>query len=635
MSMSKKNEKREIKQDQLLPEWGFLRFCNEDQANSYVGGRMEISEQFLRAAERDNLIKPILQIQGKIRQQDGTEKEGLVNYYSPHQIYLLAELRHNILDEDSNLRAPDTVDWYKERPKEQRPRYISWGRGMSFWAENPKKRDENEDNLWIGAHLLSEYMNTFLELLHSLEPIPRHLRTEEKQRFWNDASILEYNFEQLKKGGKRLLKNYGLDEKKLITLRHNIGQFAEMTDPLAHWYYYIKRHPEYKKDLLKGDASLAQEIYRLYDLLTEVWEVVTKEKAEPIFEFLHKDFGTPFYAPKTEYLHGEDIKALKYSVEQFKRWKRKKGNKSFVSDETMKKINAVEKELAEYEKLYGDRNYAGSMRSINEEDAIEFDKLDPRTKRYAEMILKQREGHKGVKPSEQEIKQEVAHAIMSRLGDLQRELRQIFWDISGQFREKENVAWQEINSNNLWMKLARDGKFEGLDHAQQVQLANTERKKIEKVAKDWKEKSGEFHKTVSWFTDLAFCQACRSNPIKLHKENVERDYWNGFIPRICDTCLKTKKLRTLPAGEYRCGNCGNLLLKFIHTNIINDLIFRQTSEMRIELEYGKIRVEVQCNGYKQCKECEKKMATDKESRCETHEGCKEPHIKFMEWGWLP
>ena len=185
MSMSKKNEKREIKQDQLLPEWGFLRFCNEDRANSYVGGRMEISEQFLRAAEKDNLIKPILRVQGKIRQNDGTEKDGLVNHYSPHQIYLLAELRHNILDEDGNLRAPNTMDWYKERPKEQRPRYIEWGRGHSFWADNPKKRDEDEDNLWVGAHLLSEYLHNFLELLHSFEqPKKEHYYyPEEKRRY--------------------------------------------------------------------------------------------------------------------------------------------------------------------------------------------------------------------------------------------------------------------------------------------------------------------------------------------------------------------------------------------------------------------------------------------------------------------
>lgn len=624
---SAKREMREIKKDQLLSERDFIRFCNENRANSYVGGRMKISEPFLMAAIKSEFVRPLIQLKEKVRQSDSTEKDEMVRYYSPYQIYILAELERNTVGEDGLLYDKNSTG---VKVNGQEIKFVAWGR-MSFSASE-KRKTANEDEHFNPYRIL-EYLHNFLELLHSLEPIPHYHRSEEKQRYWSNAPVLEYEFEPLKNGGVKLLKSYGLDEQRLIILRKNIGQFAEMTDPLANWYYYIKRHPEYKKDLLKGDASLAQEIYRLYDLLTEVWEVITKEKSEPIFEFLHKDFSTPFYAPKTEYLHGEDIKALKYSVEQFKKWKRKKGNKAFVSDETIKKLNTLEKELTEYETLYGDRNYAGSMRSIKEEDAIEFDKLDPRTKRSAEMIFNQR--HKGEKPSEQKIKQGVAHAIMSRLGDLQQELRQIFWEISGQFREQENAAWQRVQDwDNRWWWENRE-KLEGLSREEQLKLSSTERKKVEKVTKDWQEKSKEFHKTVSWFTDLAFCQGCRSNPIKLHKENIERDYWNGFIPRICDNCLKTKKLRTLPAGEYRCGNCGNLLLKFIHTNIINDLIFRQTSEMRVELEYGKIRVEVQCNGYKQCKKCEEKMRTDKESRCETHDGCKEPHIKFMEWGWLP
>ena len=73
MSMSKKNKKREIKKDQLLSERGFIHFCNDDPANSYVGGRMEITEQLLRAAEKDELLKPILQIGEKIRQADGRQ----------------------------------------------------------------------------------------------------------------------------------------------------------------------------------------------------------------------------------------------------------------------------------------------------------------------------------------------------------------------------------------------------------------------------------------------------------------------------------------------------------------------------------------------------------------------------------
>ncbi len=617
MSMSKKNEKREIKQDQLLPEWGFLRFCNEDRANSYVGGRMEISEQFLRAAEKDNLIKPILRVQGKIRQNDGTEKDGLVNHYSPHQIYLLAELRHNILDEDGNLRAPNTMDWYKERPKEQRPRYIEWGRGHSFWADNPKKRDEDEDNMWVGAHLLSEYLHNFLELLHSFEQPKeqeRHYLPEEKRRYWSNAPILEYDFKPLKSGNKKLLKIYGLDERKLNILRMSIGQFAEMTDPLAHWYYYIKRHPEWKKDLLKGDASLAQEIYRLYDLLTEVWEVITKKETEPIFEFLHKDIRPLFCAPKTEYSEGEDIKALQYAVQQFKSWKQKKANKPFVSEEIIKKINGVEKELDDYEKRYGDRSYAGSYREITPEENLKIENLDEKTKRYVDSTLAQ------IKNAN--IKQEISQAIEHRLWELKRELQEVFWDVSKLFNDRKNAAWQKINDwGSRWWSENRD-KLQGLSREEQIKLSQAEMKKVRQEAKDWEARGSNFHHFVSWYADIVFCKACRKKPVRLHIENTSRNMWQVSLSVICDDCFENINRNSLTAddewwkqtnqAEWKCQKCDKMLYKFAYGNMLSAKTLNNVP-VKIEVAYGRATMKAKCPNPK----------------------CGAMNERFIDWGWLP
>lgn len=616
--MSKKNEKREIKQDQLLPEWGFLRFCNEDPANSYVGGRMEISEQFLRAAERDNLIKPILQVQGKIRQNDGTEKDGLVNHYSPHQIYLLAELQRNILDEDGNLRAPDTVDWYKERPKEQRPRYISWGRGMSFWADNPKKRDEDEDNLWVGAHLLSEYLHNFLEMLHSFDQPKgeeRYYLPEERRRYWSNAPILEYDFKPLKEGGKKLLKQYGLDEKKIIILRKNIGQFAEITDPLAHWYYYIERHPEWKKDLLKGDASLAQELYRFYGLLTEVWEIIAKKKSAPIFEFIHQDFPShPFWRPKTEYLHGEDTKALQYAIQQFKKWKLKKDSKPFVSDEAIKKISEVEKELADFIKRYGERSYAGNVREINEEDKIKLEDLDEKTKRYVDSVFAQ--------VKEAKVKEEIANAISHRLDELQRELQGVFWDISKQFSERRSAAWQRIHDwGSRWWYENRD-KLNGLSREEQLKLSHAEMKKVKDEAKSWEAKESEFHHTVSWYADLAFCKVCRAKPVRLHIENTSRNMWQVALSVICDDCFANINQNSLTAddewwkqtnqAEWKCRKCDKMLYKFAYGNMLSAKTLNSVP-VKIEVAYGRATMKAKCPNPK----------------------CGAMNERFIDWGWLP
>lgn len=623
MSMSKKYEKREIKKDQLLPERGFIRFCNEDQANTYVGGRMEINEQFLRAAERDNFIKPLLQVGGKMRQNDGTEKDGLVNHYSPHQIYLLAELRHNIIDEDRNLRAPDTVDWYKERPKEQRPRYIEWGRGHSFWANNPKRRDEDEDNLWVGAHLLSEYLHSFLELLHSFEqPKERYYLPVEKRRYWSNAPITEYNFKPLKSGGKKLLAVYGLDERKLNILRRSIGQFAEVIDPLAHWHYYIEQHPEWKKDLLKGDASLAQELYRLYGLLTEVWEVIAKKKSEPIFEFIHQDFPHhPFWRPKIEYVGGEDIKALQYAIQQFKKWRQKKTNKPFATDEVTKKIDEAGKKFADYEKRYGDRSYAGSYREIVPEENLKIDDLDEGIERYVISILKQiKEQDTRIKDEEDEeketweekVKNEISMAIMHRLSDLQRELRELFWDVSKQFSDKRSAAWQrERDFGNRWWMENRE-KIKDLSHDERLKLANAERKKIIKEAKDWEGREKKFHQSVSWYADIVFCKSCREKPVRQHSENPS-NMWERNRSLICDDCLKNASEQTgVKGGEWHCNYCGKLLYKFVAHNLISDVLIN-TANAKIRLEYGKMSIAARC----------------------PNRSCKRENEITVSWGWMP
>ena len=629
MNMSKKNEKREVKKDQLLPEWGFIRFCNEDQANTYVGGRMDINEHFLKAAEKDELIKPLLQIKEKQKQNDGTEKEVLVKYYSPYQIYILAELRKNILDEDGNLRAPDTIDWYKERPKEQRPRYISWGGGMSFWADNPKKRDREDDELWVGAHLVSDYLYRFLELLHSLEQPKEHYYLPiEKRRYWNNAPITEYDFTPLK-NGKKLLSTYGLDEHKLNILRKNVGQFTEVIDPLAHWHYYIERHPEWKKDLLKGDASLAQDLYRLYHLLTEAWEALMGKKSEPIFEFIHKDFPHhPFWRPKVEYVGGEDIKALQYSVQQFKKWKLKKANKPFVSNNVADKIKKIEQELSDYEKKYGDRSYAGSYREVEPEKIIKVEDLGEREKRYATSILKQikeQELNKKCDDEEKEsweekVRNEISMAIMHGLGDLERELRQVFWDVSKQFNDRRSAAWQRINEwGSKWWWENRE-KLQGLSREEQLKLSREEMKKVRQEAKDWEERGSDFHNSVARYAEIVFCKMCRKKPVRQRSENPS-SMWNKNSSLICDDCLADVRKNSLTTedewwkrvnqAEWKCKKCDKLLYKFVHGNILTALT-RNNVPVKIEVEYGRAIMSAKCP---QCRSENETLPVD--------------------WGWLP
>lgn len=632
MSMSKKNEKREIKQDQLLSEWDFIRFCNEDQANTYVGGRMEINEQFLRAAEKDNLIKPILQIEGKIRQNDDRKKVGLVNHYSRHQIYLLAELRHNILGEDGNLRAPDTVDWHKECPKEQRPRYISWGlQGNGYLANKSNRESWDDEEEYLGGadtyRRLSFWLHSFLEFLHSFEqPKEPYFLPRDKRRYWENTPTTEYDFKPLKSGGKKLLAVYELDERKINILRKSVGQFAETIDPLIHWYYYIERHPEWKKDLLKGNASLAQEIYRLYYLLTRIWEITTKKRSEPIFEFIHKDFPHhPFWRPRTKYIDGEDIKALQYAIQQFKKWKQKKVNKPFVSDDIMQKIEEVERGLVDYEKRYGKyekyQSYAGNVRDVFEEKEIKLADLDEKTKWYVDNTFAQIKDAK--------VEEEIPNAIEHRLRNLQRELQQIFRDISKQFGSRRNATWQRINEwGSRWWWENRD-KLQGLNREEQIKLSRMEMKKVRQEAKGWEAREDEFHKSVSWYAGIVFCKSCREKPVRQYSENGSTSMWETNNSAICDDCLTNIRKNSLTTkdewwkkanqAEWKC-DCikrnrkgepiNPMLYKFAYGNMVT-LKTLAGVPIKFTTFYGKVMLEAKCPS------------------------CGKLHKRFIDWGWLP
>jgi len=408
---------------------------------------------------------------------------------------------------------------------------------------------------------------------------------------------LAYNFEPLKDNGVKLLKSYKLNIKILNLLRKEVAELATRIDPLEHWYYYIKRHPQFRKDLLKGDAALAQELYQIYDLLTTIVEVVTGKKAKPLFEFLYEDFGHPFLIPKVDYLHGEDVKALQFAIRQFKEWSEKRGNKSFVSNEAMEKLNAVEKKIKDYEQRYDDRSYAGSIRTIEAEEKIKLEDLDEDTKKWADTY---------------EDKHNVSRAIMHRLGELQQELREIFWDISKQLQDKENEWWQKERNFHNYFWMANRKKLAKLPREEQLKLSRKEYDKIVKKAKEWKQRGEEFANSVSRYADLVFCKVCRKNPIQLHIENNNLNMWEVSRTKICDECIRTRSPATMPQGKWRCKYCGKLLYKFTHNNILYGMLLN-TAPARVTLEYGRIKVVVKCQNRK----------------------CKKKNTKIINWGWMP
>ncbi|MGB9726690.1 MAG: hypothetical protein ACPLXB_01175 [Minisyncoccia bacterium] len=602
MSMKNENVKSEIKKEQLLSEQAFINYCNYDEANIHGVriSRLDIDQRFIKAAEKDGFIKPLLKLKELVKREDGNEKLEIVKYYSPFQVYLVLALSKNIIDDDGYLRSPADLEWQKEKGF----RWVSWGwSGHSLIMDKKRQWSRKMEFATDNLPLFCDYFHRFLTFLHTLELKPEHFREFEERR---QLPSLTHNLEPLRNNGLKLLKSYKLDIKILNLLRKSVGDFAVSIDPLEHWYYYIKRHPQFRKDLLKGDAALAQRLYEIYDLLTEIVEIVTGKKSEPLFEFLYQDFpGYPFLIPQVEYREGEDVKALQFAIQQFKKWKKKKENKPFVTKEIMEKLDAVEKKIKDYEQRYGDRSYAGSVRTIEAEENIKFENLDEETKKDVEDTLRQMREQK----MKIELEQEIALAIEHRLFELKRELQGILWDVSGKLRDKENEWWQKgQNFDNVFWMTNRE-KLAKLPREEQLKLFRKEYDKIVKKAKEWGRRRKEFANSVSRYANLAFCKVCRKNPIQLHIENTNLNMWEVSRTGICDECMRTKKLETMKPGEWKC-SCGKILYKFVHNNTIA-LRTENQVDIKLEIAYGKNILEATCP------ECGRK------------------NQRIIEWGWMP
>ena len=613
MSMKNKNTNPKIKKEQLLSKEAFIRYCISDEASIHTTTKLDIDQKFLKAAEKDGFIKPLLRLKEKVKQRDGTEKLETVNYYSPFQIYLVLELSKNIVDDDGYLRSPSHLDWQKEKGF----RWVSWGGGgMSLTIDRKRQWKRNIKFASENLPLFCDYFHRFLAFIHSFELKPNHLREIEERRFFSRLPSLAYNFEPLKDNGVKLLKSYKLNIKILNLIRKEVAELATRIDPLEHWYYYIKRHPQFRKDLLKGDAALAQELYRIYDLLTTIVEVVTGKKTKPLFEFLYEDFQDhPFLIPKVDYLHGEDVKALQFAIRQFKEWSKKKRNKFFVTKEIMEKLNAVEKKIKDYEQRYGDRSYAGSIRTIEAEEKIKLEDLDKETKKDVESTLNQVKEQK----MKIELGQEIARAIQLRLSKLKWELQDIFWDVRRKLQKKENEWWQKEQNFHNYFWMANRKKLAELPREEQLKLSRKEYDKIVKKAKEWKQRGEEFANSVSRYADLVFCKVCRKNPIQLHNNNL--NMWEFARLRICDVCLNTISRKSLniseegwkkiKEGEWNCEYCGErTLYKFAQNNLFS-LWTKNKIPIKVELVYGKIILEGKCPK------------------------CGRVNQRVIDWGWLP
>ena len=631
-----------VKKDQLFSWRAFIQHCTYDYHQSQkLDG---INETFLRAAETDGFLEPLFQVEEDSVQEDGSKKKVLVNYYSPHQIFILTQLIGNKVGEDRKLISKrDFGVVYGNR---KTTRAITWGwNGMTFEIEYYKP-SVNETSIF---EICKDFHN-FLRLLHSIDELRYTAYDMRKERHFNNAPQLHFDYPSLK-GNKEVLPKYNLSIEKLKVLLGNVGRTATRIDPLEHWYYYIHRHPQWRKDLFKGEALLAQELYIICDLLSDVIEAVSGEKQPPMFEMLYGEKNIyPYLIPRSEYVHGTDVKSMWVAIQKFKAWLKQDDNKDFVEENTLKSLESFEKELKEYKGKYGARNFiSNGVREIEVKEDIKIEDLDVKTRQYAERIIQQAQtqlkesGRQflGLWDDELEerlkkkeitleqakkedydrfIKREVFDAIEQRLSSLKRELWAIFDSVQKKIANKVNEAWNiEHNfSNHFWFK--RKDELNALSREDQMKLYDTEYEKAYKEAQFWSKKRDDFGE-IEYSMDLLFCSKCREKPVRIHQNYSDRQI---STQPLCDDCfakiekqvldMTTEDWKLVKEGEWLC-DCyfegtdkHPTLYKFANRNTVS-LWAKNGVPIIVELSYGKAILEAKCTN------------------------CGQVRRKELDWGW--
>lgn len=619
----------EVRKDQLLSEGNFIYYCNNSNNRVVtMTGKFHrwVDENFLRAIEKDGFLKPLLIIDQLTMQADGSQKNKSVHYYSPFQIYIVSQLSHNNINEEGYLQSPESIKWQNE----QKTRFISWGfgGGMSFNINNNKTKKNASGG--PNELMICNYLHDFLCMLHSLDLVARYSKEwkEERRRYYTESPNLQFDFSNIKTDGLKFLKQFGLTIKILETLRVTIGQTALIIDPLEKWYSFLQRLPQWRKDELKGEALLAQDLYGLCEIVADIIENVSSTRPQGLLETLRSDLPFPDNK-RIEYASGTDIEAIKFASLQLETWLANKKNLNVligisgndVKDNYFKQLEEIDHQLTDYEnryKKYGEGRYVTNRGFLyvgtqNYKD-IDMSELDSQTKHTVEQMMSQLKAQGGIENEPVELQGEIRHAIRWRLDDIQRNLFQLIHVI---IQPLDSRRWQldsekQVGQQHMWWgEYARSG--EAPTDPIKARIYYMEKFRIKKEAefdKKIKPILDATHSLGSFLslTRLVLCANCRKNQVILHQTHNDQ---RVSSEAICDDCIKKGELQKIKGAEWSCRWCGRKIYTFAHGNILSDVLLN-TSNATIELDYGRITIRARC----------------------PNKDCKEWNEDSIDWGWL-
>ncbi|MCX6734505.1 MAG: hypothetical protein NTZ25_01180 [Candidatus Peregrinibacteria bacterium] len=502
-------------------------------------------EEFYESLVKESFLTPLL--------IEGTEQ-----YFSPHQLAVVARLKENIVV-DNKLRYPKPVCWQGTGNDQHEVRAICWG--SAYVPESDFKGIFD----WIDC------LTKFLKVIHSLPALSSYKIPEEKLGAFRDSANLCFDFSPVKdKECAKIIELFGLDADMLFQLRWGIGIFAYQIDPLEAWFYYLSKHSRRDKDKFKGEARLTQELYYIDQLIKDFMEVLFGPQKEiPVIMKEARGLGMRL---DDEFIAGTDFGSLREGLNLFKEWCGMDKHKHYLIENIEAKIQDFAQSLTNFEKKFGNDFHIPNAIPFNPKKSSEW-ALKDLPAEYTKFF--------GKDPVTEE---DVSDAVYDYLHYLNRSLSNMMSMVETKLDDEYNKLWNERNSlgqNRRWTK--------ELDHELGEKI-----RKIEKTRNGFYEIENKSNRVL--------CYHCGDNPVRVF------DRLNRPEDLLCDVCIQTTKQLALAnneaerkmfkkreMGRWVCDKCGTLLHKFSNRNTFI-AEGKNGNTPVITLKYGSVEMVVRCRG---------------------------------------
>ena len=202
IKMENENNIPALKKEHLYPEQSFMHYCERDEMSSRKLPR-PITKVFLDACEKDRLVVPLLKQIETVHGDGAQTQEVEIRYYSPFQIYLVAALSENEIDEDGNLCDAT----HREYGKEHNTRFINWGGWSAFNVDiyRKKKEEDLDEKTDISYFLIADDFHQLLKLIHTLKEETEYERViNGRNRYFRNLPRLQYDLRPVQEGGKEI-----------------------------------------------------------------------------------------------------------------------------------------------------------------------------------------------------------------------------------------------------------------------------------------------------------------------------------------------------------------------------------------------------------------------------------------------